>query len=60
MVAVIVVAQDSESKNSGGQKLLMEEKQEDSNPSLKIVSLVSDAVHVGKVNDKVLATGSCG
>ena len=38
----------------------MEEKQEDSNPSLKIVSLVSDAVHVGKVNDKVLATGSCG
>ena len=60
MVAVIVVTQDSESKNSGGQKLLMEEKQEDSNPSLKIVSLVSDAVHVGKVNDKVLATGSCG
>ena len=26
----------------------MEEKKEDSNPSLKIVSLVSDAVHVGK------------
>ena len=42
------MTQDSESKNSGGQKLLMEEKQEDSNPSLKIVSLVSDAVHVSK------------
>ena len=26
----------------------MEEKKEDSNPGLKIVSLVSDAVHVGK------------
>ena len=45
-VAVIVVTQDSESRNSGGQKLLMEEKSE--NPSLNIVSTIADAPHVTK------------
>ncbi len=47
-VAVICVSQDSESRNSGGQKILMEEKNENTNPSLNILSTIADAVHVTK------------
>ena len=45
-VAVICVSQDSETRNSGGQKILMEEKNDGTNPSLNIVSTIADAVHV--------------
>ncbi len=43
------MSQDYESRNSGGQKILMEEKNENTNPSLNIVSTITEyAVHVAK------------
>ncbi|XP_068690281.1 uncharacterized protein [Montipora foliosa] len=47
-LAVIGVTQDSESRNAGGQRMLMEEKTGRENPNLNIVSVFPDAVHVAK------------
>lgn len=48
-LAVIGVTQDSESRNAGGQRMLMEEKTGKENPNLNIVSVFPpDAVHVAK------------
>ena len=46
--AVICISQDSESRNKGEQKLLAEEKQEQSDSFTSIISPVPDAVHVAK------------
>ena len=56
--AVICISQDSESRNEGAQKLLAEEKQEQSDSFTSIISTVPDAVHVAKRKDKVLPIGS--
>lgn len=47
-LAVICVTQDSESRNAGGQRMLMEAKARKENPDLNIVSAFLDAVHVAK------------
>lgn len=47
-LAVIGVTQDSESRNAGGQRMLMEEKAGKENPDLNVVSVFPDAVHVAK------------
>ena len=46
--AVICISQDSESRNEGAQKLLAEEKQEQSDSFTSIISPVPDSVHVAK------------
>ena len=47
-LAVIGVTKNSESRNAGGQRMLMEEKTGKENPNLNIVSVFPDAVHVAK------------
>lgn len=46
--AVLCIAQDSESRNAGAQKLLMKEREKESDPFLATCSVVPDAVHVAK------------
>ena len=53
--AVICISQDSESRNEGAQKLLAEEKQEQSDSFTSIISPVPDAVQVTKRKRQSLA-----
>ena len=46
--AVICISEDTESRNSGAQKQLMNEKEQQLEPFLSTVSPVPDAVHVAK------------